>query len=114
MRDEERDRKMAIATTILQQLGGHKFVVMTGAKDCLALDSGLRFRLPGGAGYCKQGINRVEIELAPNDTYNVSFSRVRKTERLDLQIKTIAEHFDIYCDQLQDIFTAETGLDTHL
>lgn len=31
-----------IATTILQQLGGKRFVVMTGAKDFIAIDNGLR------------------------------------------------------------------------
>ncbi len=108
-----KEEKMAIANTILQQLGGHKFVVMTGAKDFLGLESGLRFRLPGGGGYTKNGINKVEIDLQPDDLYTVRFSKIRFTNRIDLQTKTVSEFYGIYNDQLQSIFTAETGLDTH-
>ena len=109
MRDEEQDKRMAVATTILSQLGGHKFVVMTGARDMMALDNGLRFRLPGGAGFCRQGINLVRITLEDSDTYSVAFQRVRGQT-----VKTISEHVDIYDDGLRALFTAETGLDTHL
>lgn len=113
MRDEERDRQLAIATTILAQLGGNRFAAMTGASNFVGLTAGLMFKLPGGGGGAKQGINRVEIELEPADLYTIRFSNIR-FGRLDMQIKTISEHFGIYHDQLRGIFTAETGLDTHL
>jgi len=112
--DRTREEKMAIANEILKQLGGHKFVVMTGAKDILALDSGLRFRLPGGGGHAKNGINQVRIELTPTDTYEIYFQKVRKDKVWTSLTETISKHANIYDDQLQNIFTAETGLETHL
>ncbi len=107
--ERTRKEKMAIANTILQQLGGHKFVVMTGAKDILALDSGLRFRLPGGGGFCKHGINLVRVELEPNDLYSMAFFKCSKRGN-----EKIAGYSCIYNEDLRRTFTAETGLDTHL
>ena len=104
-----REEQIATANTIIQQLGGRKFIAMTGAKDMMALDSGLRFRLPGGGGFTKNGINMVRIALDPSDTYSVAFLRVRGQT-----VKTISEHTDIYADGLQELFTQETGLDTSL
>ena len=120
MKDVAQDNRMAIATTILAQLGGHKFVVMTGAKNLLALGAetqpdyaGLRFRLPGAGGRTKNGINLVTITLLPSDTYHLRFEKSRRG-KFGFTSKTIAEHDGIYDDQLQEIFTRETGLDTHL
>jgi len=96
-----------IAKTILEQLGGNKFVVMTGAKNFLNIGNGLSFKLPG-AGFTKNGINYIKIILEPNDTYTMEFGRIRGTN-----YKIISQHSDIYFDQLQEIFTQETGLDTH-
>jgi len=100
---------MNIAQTILEQLGNNKFITMTGARQFIALPSGLQFKLPGGGGFCKQGINCVQIILDPSDTYTMKFMKIRS-----LTVKTLAEHSGIYFDQLQTIFTRETGLDTHL
>ena len=60
--------RMAVATEIVQQLGGRRFILMTGSHDFLALDSGVRFKLPTDEGFNKQGINLVEIILTPSDT----------------------------------------------
>ena len=97
---------MSIAHTILQQLGGHKFVVMTGARHLVACENALQFRLPSN--FAKAGINAVRVTLEENDTYRVDFNRVR-----GISCKPVATHEGIYCDMLQQIFTAETGLDTH-
>jgi len=107
--ERTREEKMAIANEILKQLGGHKFVIMTGAKDILALDNGLRLRLPGGGGHTKNGINYIIIELAANDTYDMQFFKANKKGN-----HKISGFSCVYDDQLQDIFTAETGLETHL
>ncbi len=104
--------KMAIARTILQQLGGHRFVAMTGARDILALDSGLRFKLPG-RNFTKQGINLVSITLDPNDTYSIQFEKLTR-KGTDYTRQTVAVCFDVYADRLAHVFTATTGLDTHL
>lgn len=98
---------VAVATTILQQLGGNKFKVMTGAKNIFANGNGLSFQLPSRG--AAKGINHVHIILDPSDTYTVIFNKVVK-----YTVKEIARYSDIYCDMLQSLFTRETGLDTHL
>jgi hypothetical protein len=101
--ERTKEEKMEIARTILRQLGGHKFVVMTGARQMDALDCGLRFKLPS------RKTNLVTITLDPSDTYTMIFEKYHGLKR-----RTIAEYTGIYDDMLQEIFTHETGLDTHL
>lgn len=96
-----------VATTILQQLGGNKFKTMTGAKNIFANGNGLSFQLPSRS--AAKGINNVHIILDPSNTYTVVFSKIVK-----YAVKEVARYPDIYCDMLQELFTRETGLDTHL
>lgn len=97
-----------VAKIILEQLGGNKFIAMTGAKNFINLGNGLSFKLPG-AGFTKNGINFVKIILDPSDTYNIEFGRTRGTT-----YKVINTTNDIYFDVLQEVFTRYTGLETHL
>jgi len=106
--DEQRQRSIEIAQTILQQMGGRRFRLMTGAHDFLATDSGLRFRLPGNA---RDGINLITITLTPADDYTMTFTR---HERGAIDAAMVAEFDGVYCDQLADIFTTTTGLYTRL
>jgi len=94
-----------VARTIVQQLGGNKFLAMTGAKNFAAEKDSVKFSIPKA----KDSINRVTIQLTPKDTYDVSFHRV-----IGANIKEVAHLEDIYADQLQEVFTRHTGLDTHL
>lgn len=96
-----------IALTILEQLGGRRFVVMTGAKNFASSPNGLSFRLPSYLG--RNGINTVRITLLPSDTYKVEFSKLRGVKFVPVSV-----HEDIYCDALAALFTAETGLSTRL
>lgn len=97
-----------VATEILHQLGGNKFIGMTGAKKFAYLEKGgLIFRLPSD--FANSGINLVKIELDPSDTYNVYFYKSRGVKLEEIKSMTM-----IYCDQLQDIFTQVTGLNTYL
>lgn len=100
---------MKTANTIFQQLGGQRFVAITGAKDFIGRPDGLSFKLRGGA---KQRINCVRITLDPNDTYTVEFMRLSRAPKYD--VTTVSTHSDIYCDVLQDLFTRQTGLYTRL
>lgn len=98
-----------VAATILTQLGGRKFIAMTGAKNFLALndgEGGMRFNIPRFPGV---KINLIEIVLNGSDLYDVKFSRVH-----GLTLKEISSHTDIYFDQLRDLFEKETGLRTSL
>lgn len=96
-----------VAETILQQLGGRRFIVMTGAKRVVAEGNALRFRLPSN--FAKSGINAVTITLNCMDTYDLVFSNVN-----GLDVTEIATVNDIYADQLRDVFRSETGLNTTL
>lgn len=98
---------MTIAQTILNQLGGNKFLVMTGAKTLVSHEHGLSFRLP--ANFAKNKINCVKITLDSNDLYTVEFIYIR-----GINMTAVAVHDDIYADMLQELFTSVTGLDTHL
>lgn len=97
------------AKTILEQLGGNKFLVMTGAKNLMAgADDSLIFTLPRFPGL---KINRVKISLTPADTYEVAFMRYSPKT---LQLETLATAQDVYCDMLRSVFTEHTGLDCTL
>lgn len=97
-----------IAVEILNQLGGNKFIAMTGAKNFVWLEKGgLIFKLPSN--FARNGINLVRIKLEPSDTYNIEFLKSRGAS-----LKIIGSFEMIYCDQLQEIFTETTGLYTHL
>lgn len=92
-----------IAGTILNQLGGSKFITMTGAKSFLNLGDGLQFRIP-----TSKGINSVRITLK-HDLYQVSFHKIK-----GLEFDTVEAHFGVYVDNLRDLFTRVTGLVTSL
>ena len=98
---------MSVASIILEQLGGNRFVAMTGASRFGSQSDSLQFRLP--ARFARDGINFVSITLLPSDTYRMSFCSLRGTK-----LRTVSECSDVYCDQLQSLFTKVTGLDTHL
>jgi hypothetical protein len=94
-----------IAKIILNQLGGNKLIVMTGAKNLCALDEqcgGLSFKLPKFSGV---KVNYVKIVLNGSDLYDVEFGRIYGNK-----YTVISKHSDIYCDMLVELFEKETGL----
>ena len=98
---------MQVANTILQQLGGGRFIAMTGAKNFVGSDDSLQFALPGGT--FSNGINRVRVTLTPADDYRVTAMRVRGTK-----FAVVDSSEGIYCDNLRDVFERMTGLRTSL
>ena len=125
-----------IATTILEQLGGHHFVVMTGANHMVALDRGLRFNI----GKNGSKANVVKVILRGDDTYTMQFwKQPREVNTFLLMVKyyeqgmseeqiqkkvqdavkrsepqMLKEYDGIYFDQLQELFTQYTKLYTSL
>lgn len=95
-----------VAQTIINQLGGQRFMVMTGAKNLMYDNTSLYLRIGTGA---KKGINSVCVKLEVDDTYTMEFSKIR-----GIKVADISKHEGIYCDQLQEIFTQETGFYTTL
>lgn len=98
-----------VARTILVQLGGSRFLAMTGARNLIADDRALSFHLPRGLS--SQRIDRVSIVLDPSDTYTVRFGRWHSRR---LEIDWLTEHSGVYADHLRTTFTASTGLATSL
>lgn len=95
------------ASTILKQLGGTRFVAMTGAKDFLVIENGLQFKLPNR--FAKSGINCVRVVLTQKDLYNVEYGVVKNFE-----YEVVSSETDLYNDQLQDSFRRNTGLEVSL
>jgi len=93
------------AEMILKQLGGNRFVAMTGAKNFVSDGASLSFSLPRGA---SNKANKVRVTLTTDDTYTVEFFNIR-----GVNFKQVSSHVGIYASNLQNLFTAETGLDTH-
>lgn len=110
---------------IVQQIGGNKFLAMTGSKFKYYGHSDLGYvylmikltRNQSKAQYLK-------IQLNGLDLYDLTFSRIKKTlnpeykalgiKVYDEEVIIIKEYKDIYADMLQDIFTSVTGLYTRL
>ena len=108
---------MRVTDIILEQLGGSKFLAMTGANHLLSDRNTLRMNLPKNASKA----NRLWITLNANDTYTMNFFRFtagklnKKTFTWTEDKKVNVKEFKgVYCDMLQDIFTSVTGMYTHL
>ncbi len=102
--NENNDKE--VAATILTQLGGKRFIVMTGAKNFVYSKDSLSFQIPRA-----NNITHVKIELTPADLYDVEFGKI-KHKTFDYII--IKKYSGVYWDNLQEIFTEATGLDTRL
>ena len=110
-------RDKEIAATILEQLGGSRFIVMTGAKDFVAMDNSLCMSLPRNMSKA----NRLKIKLMPDDTYKmewIKFSPARwqpkKLTFTEPKVTVLKEQEGVYFDMLQELFTQYTGMYTHL
>lgn len=110
MTAQEKQIKEQIINTMLMQLGGNRFFVMTGTKPQykdLSKDPLLAFKLARNnskANYMKltyiQGL----------DTYKLEFVRIHGMN----EPKTIQEFEGLHAEDLQRVFTEVTGLNTHL
>lgn len=97
--------RMERAQTILAQMGGGRFMAMTGINRIVATDEGVRFHIPNA----KDRIKAVEIVLNPRDLYEMRW--LKTNNRVSVQI---AEDPDVYADQLVGFFESRTGLATRL
>jgi len=99
-----KEERLQIAQTIMEQLGGNRFYVMTGSKAPMALESGVSFKV----GSNPKGVTHVRIILTANDDYTMEFLKIRGTTLPKVQAKVEG----VYNDKLQEIFTEHTGLYT--
>lgn len=95
------------AGEILKQLGGNRFIAMTGAKNFVRDNK--RRQISFKIGRNAKRINGVRIRLNSMDTYDIQFLRLKKFD-----VEIISEEKNVYNDQLQSIFTKHTGLYTSL
>ena len=97
---------MTVAKTILEQLGGNKFCMMTGAKNLGGTENSLSMRI----GRNSSNSNYLKITLNMMDLYDVKFSKLtRKFEE-----KSVTEYNDVFCDSLVEVFERHTGMYTKL
>lgn len=94
------------AQTILAQLGGNRFLAMTGAKDLVHTGKGLQFSIGRGA---SNKANKVVVTLTDADLYNVRFVSIRGTK-----ITERGTVEGVHADRLAAVFTEQTGFDTHM
>ena len=97
---------MTVAKTILEQLGGNKFRVMTGAKSFLGFTNGITMKI----GRNSSNSNWLKITLNSMDTYDMEFAKVTRMG----EKKSVTEYNNIYNDMLTDVFTKHTGMYTSL
>lgn len=105
----EKPAHVVSAEITLQQLGGRRFITMTGAKDLMAGENYLQFGLPEN--FAIKGINKVRIDLTPSDTYTMHFYACHFQKHT---FDTVSVVEGVYCEDLCRIFTDETGLATSL
>lgn len=89
-----------VANTILAQLGGNKFIAMTGARYFTCDNNSLSFQFPN-----RSGANCCHITLNSMDTYDMYFKRIH-----GVKITPVRHWSMVYCDKLREIFTTQTGL----
>ena len=89
------------AAELLKQLGGNKFIAMTGAKNFGIGSNGLSFKIGKNA----KAVNYVVIQLNGKDLYDMKFQK---------GTRVLKKANDVYADQLQKMFTKHTGMYTSL
>lgn len=95
---------LEVANTIRQQIGNRAFFMM-GAKDLAGDENSLRWRVGRNA----KGVNLVQVQLDPDDTYTVRSYRVRKVNHVP-EAKVVSEDSGVYADNLHQIIESQTGL----
>ena len=101
--NERMDRRKA--AEILKQIGGNKFIAMTGAKGFTFSNKYMSFKI----GRNSKGINFVRIGHNAKDLYDMEFGFVSvKGIKVKKKVK------DVYADMLGTIFTKYTGMYTSL
>ncbi len=96
---------MSIPQTILSQLGGGGFALLTGSKNFTTSHEERALTFQPGAN--PKSVTHIEIILEPSDTYRMRFSRLNSRT---CELATLAEHTEVYAEDLLDIFEQETGL----
>ena len=97
---------LKVAETILEQLGGNQFRMMTGAKNLAGDENSLSMRI----GRNSSNSNYLKITLNSMDLYDMKFCKLtRKFEE-----KSVKEYNGVYNDSMVEVFEKHTGMYTKL
>lgn len=91
----------SVAIEILRQLGGNKFIAMTGAKNFNCTDNSFICQIP----MKKDRISHIKITLNVMDTYDIEFISIWGNK-----LKTVSTFEGAYNNMLVDIIEDRTGL----
>lgn len=91
-----------VAATILAQLGGRRFIAMTGSKDFYGSPKALSFKV----GKNPKRVTHFRVTLDADDTYTTEALRWNGRK---LEHETLNKAKGVYCDMLEDVFTDCTG-----
>lgn len=100
-----------VATTILEQLGGRRFIAMTGAHSFVGDGDALIMTVSGQSKTGK--VSRLKIELAASDTYTMTAYGMTKIDGM-LGVVERYKCEGLYFDNLATAFEEATGLRTSL
>lgn len=92
---------MTVASEILSQLGGSKFLAMTGAKNLLNGGNYLQFDIKG------KGFNKARVTLTGNDDYTIAFYQYSRKHLTCNEVDSVG---GIYAETLKAHFEARSGL----
>lgn len=101
---------MTVANTILQQLGGQRFLTMTGAKNLTGDTRSLTMKLP--ANITKGRITHMKITLTYADLYLLE--AIKQKRAPSFEVRTVQTEDGIYAENLRETFEEMTGLLVHL
>ena len=105
---------LEIAETIRQQLGG-KALMMLGAKDFLADEKSLHFKIRGS-----RKVNKIVITLTPEDLYKIDFLKCTayrfnlRTGKTTGGVKEVKSVDGVSVSNLHETIEQATGLYTKL
>lgn len=108
---------MHIARTILSQLGGNRFIAMTGVKTIINEHNGLMCIF--SSKNTKDRGTHFKITLNGNDLYDLEYYKIVMKKDKDISywiptLEIIKESKNIDVNNLRETFTSMTGLYTHL
>ncbi len=97
---------LSVPKNILYQLGGNRFITMTGAKNLAGDTNTLSFKIMRNA----KKVTHVKITLNALDLYDMEFLACN----VRTGIKLISNYDNVYAEDLERMFRDATGLETSL
>ena len=97
---------LTVAKTILEQLGGNKFCMMTGAKNLAGDENSMSMRI----GRNSSNSNYLKITLNSMDLYDMKFAKLTRMGEL----KSVKEEDKGEKEAMVEVFEKHTGMYTKL